>query len=341
MFIKQTNQLLNSITLTIDQNNGVICFIRKKNILKLRTKSNTATIMKYKTLGSISLLLLVAVLLFSCGSQKTEDKADSSDEFEQAETDLKDQIQEVVYEIPSPSEIPFLLEATGAEFNETLINDKDRADEYASRNDKASLNLGVYAADIGYLVSYDKVQEALNYMTSSKKLADNLGISGSFDAELIKRFESNLSRKDSLAFLLNETIKETENYLKDDNRNKLAALVITGSFIEGLYISTELIKTYPKDILPDDSRNLVLTPLIRVVLEQEKSLEDLVTMLGTIEKTDPVNQLIEGLRGLQEDYSSLNIEEQIKNNRADLVLTDETLTEITVKVAEIRNNITE
>ncbi|WP_185152798.1 hypothetical protein, partial [Fulvivirga aurantia] len=263
------------------------------------------------------------------------------DEFEQAESDLKGQIQEVVYEIPSPSEIPFLLEATGAEFNETLINDQNRADEYASRNDKASLNLGVYAADIGYLVSYDKVQEALNYMTSAKKLADNLGITGSFNSELIQRFESNLSRKDSLAYLLNETIKETENYLKDDSRNKLAALVITGSFVEGLYISTELIKTYPKDILPDDSRNLVLTPLIRVVLEQEKAIEDLVNMLGNIEQTDPVTDLLAGFKELQKDYESLNIEEQIKNNRADLVLSDETLIGITAKVADIRNGITE
>lgn len=298
--------------------------------------------MNYKTLGSISLSLLLVIGLVSCGSQQeSEDKTDTSEEFEQAESDLKGQIKDVVYEIPSPSEIPFLLEATGAEFNETLINDRNRVDEYATRNDKAALNLGVYAADIGYLVSYDKVQEALNYMTSAKKLADNLGISGSFDQTLIKRFENNLSRKDSLAYLLNETINETENYLKDDNRTKLAALVITGSFIEGLYISTELIKTYPKDILPDDSRNLVLTPLIRVVLEQEKALQDLVKMLETIEKTNPVDQLIGDLKGLEEKYAALNIQEQIKNNRADLVLSDETLSEITVKVAEVRNGITE
>lgn len=297
--------------------------------------------MNYKTLGSYSFALLIAVLLTACGSDKKENSDQTSEEFEKAETDLKEQIQEVVYEIPSPSEIPFLLEATGAEFNETLINDRNLADEYASRNDKASLNLGIYAADIGYLVSYDKVQEALNYMTSAKKLADNLGITGSFDQKLIERFESNLSRKDSLAYLLNATIQKTESYLKDDDRSKLAALVVTGSFVEGLYISTELIKTYPKDILPEDSRNLVLTPLIRVVLEQEKSLEDLVNMLGTVDQSQPVDQLLAGLKDLQADYKALNIEEQIKNNRADLILTDKTLTNITAKVAEIRNNITE
>lgn len=283
---------------------------------------------------------LIAVFLFSCSSS-TENESSSDEEFEEAESALEEQIKEVVYDIPSPSEIPFLLEATGAEYNETLINDLNKADNYSSRNDYSALNLGVYAADIGYLVSYDKVQEALNYMSSSKKLADNIGISGTFDQTMLERFEANLSEKDSLAYLLNETIQNTEKYLKGDNRDNLAALVITGSFIEGLYISTELIRTYPTDILPEDSRNLVLTPLIRVVLEQEKSLNELVKMLTSMEQTDPIASLVADLNELEEKYAALNIEEQIRNNRADLVLTDQTLTDITIKVAEIRNSITE
>ena len=284
----------------------------------------------------LSLVIMFVMALSSCGSEKKEDKKSSSEEFEQAESDLKEQIQEVVYEIPSPSEIPFLLEATGAEFNGSLIHDNNRAGEYMSLNDKAAINLGIYAADIGYLVSYDKVQESLTYMGTAKKLADNLGISGSFDVELIKRFEDNLSRKDSLALLLNNTIQETENYLKDDNRNRLAALIVAGSFIEGLYISTQLIKSYPKDILPEDSRNLVLTPLIRVVLEQQKAAQDLSNLLGTIDPSDPVNDLLTNLSLLIKNYGALNIEEQIKNNRADLVLSDKTLEDITTRVAEMR-----
>lgn len=297
--------------------------------------------MNLRNIGPVSLSLLLLVGLASCGPGQKEESSEASEEFDQAETELKEQIQEVVYDIPSPSEIPFLLEATGAEFNETLINDISSAESYASRNDKSAMNLGVYAADIGYLVSYDKVQEALNYMSSAKKLADNIGISGTFDQALISRFEENLSRKDSLAYLLNQTIQDTENYLKDEDRNKLAALVITGSFVEGLYISTQLIKTYPKDILPEDSRNLVLTPLIRVVLEQEKSLNDLVEMLGTIEQTEPVNEILAQLKELEGKYEELNIEEQIKNNRADLVLSDETLVDITNETAEIRDQMTE
>ena len=296
--------------------------------------------MNYTKLGSLFLSLTLVIVLFSCGSKKDEDQT-SSDEFDQAESELKEQIQEVIYEIPSPSEIPFLLEATGAEFNASLINDNNKVDEYASRHDKAALNLGVYATDVGYLVSYDKVQEALTYMSAAKKLADDLGVTGSFDERLIQRFESNLSQKDSLAHLLNTTIDETEKYLKDDARNKMSALIISGSFVEGLYISTALIESYPKDILPDDSRNLVLTPIIRVVLEQEKSVADLINLLEGLEQTETIEILIADFKSLQESYSALTIEEQIHNNRADLVLNDEILGNITVSVAKIRSDITE
>ena len=171
-------------------------------------------------------------------------------------------------------------------------------------------------------------------------MADNLGVIGSFDVEVLQRFEKNISNKDSLTKLLDKTIKETENYLADDNRNKLSAMVVTGSFVEGLYISTGLIRSYPKDLLPDDKRNLVLTPLIRVVLDQKKSVSDLVKMLSSVEQTEPVTTIIADLKALESAYNSLNIDEQIRNNKANLVLTDQNLIEITNIVERMRNHIT-
>ena len=297
--------------------------------------------MKYPSMTGKLLTLAIIIGLVSCGKQAANDEStENSEAFEQAENEVIDQIESVVYDIPSPSEIPFLLEATGAEFNESLINDIGKIGEYEITNDGAALNLGVYATDIGYLVSYEKVQEALTYMSSTKSLADHLGVSGSINVSLLERFEGNLSNKDSLAYILNEAIGETDQFLKNDDRTRMAALLITGSFIEGLFISTELIKTYPKDLLPEDSRNLVLTPLMRVILEQEKSLNDLIGLLETVEQAQPVGGIKGQLAELQELYTKLNIQEQIENNQSSLVLTDAILIDITTKVNEIRTSIT-
>jgi len=285
-------------------------------------------------------IVLLAAGLASCGSSSKDEKDKNSEEFNEANETLKKQIEDVVYNIPSPSEIPYLLQATVAEFNESLVNPRSKVDQYVTRTDKASLNLGVYAADIGYLSSYDKTQEAIDYLTSCKTLADNLGLIGTFDAEVIQKFEQNISNKDSLTHLLDKTIKRTESYLNDDNRNKLSSLVIAGSFIEGLYISTGVIRSYPKNILPDDKRNLVLTPIMRIVLEQRKSVTDLLKMLNAVDQTDPVTAIITELKSLEKAYAALNIEEQIKNNRADLVLTDKNLEEITNIVERLRKGIT-
>jgi hypothetical protein len=299
--------------------------------------------MKFKLSINFLISALLTFVLVSCGSSSS-DKDKNSEEFKEAEQEsLKQQIEEVVYNIPSPSEIPYLLQTTGAEFNQSLLNSKEKVDQYVTRTDKAALNLGIYAADIGYLSSYDKTQEAIDYLGSAKTLADNLGIIGAFDTEVLKKFEQNISNKDSLTHLLDQSIKKTELFLKDDSRNKLSALVVTGSFIEGLYISTGLIKTYPKNLLPDDKRYQVLTPLMRVVLQQKVSVGELLKMLtsSSVEQTDPVTNIVADLKALDEAYKKLNIEEQIKNNKADLILTDKNLEEITVIVERLRNGITQ
>ena len=285
------------------------------------------------------LSVFIVVGMGSCGSSGSENK--DSKEFEDAKDSLQEQIEEVIYNIPSPTEIPYLLQATGAEYNESLVNPRSKVDQYTTRTDKAALNLGVYAADIGYLTSYEKTQESIDYLNACKTLADHLGVIGTFDIGILKRFEANISNRDSLAALLNETVDQTEKFLKDDSRNKLAALVVSGSFVEGLHISTGLINSYPKNLLPDDARNQILTPIMQVVLNQKKSVTDLLKMLTAVEQTDPVSGMVADLQELEKAYSALNIEEQIHKNRADLVLTDKNLEQISAVVAKMRKSIVE
>lgn len=282
-------------------------------------------------------IFALTTVLVACGPSK--EKSSGSDEFSEAEKSMKEQITDVVYNIPSPTEIPYLLAATGAEYNASLINDKKKVSGYGSKTETAALNLGVYTADIGYLASYDKTQDAIEYINACKTLADNLGVMGSFDVDVLKKFEANVANKDSLASLLNATMRKADKFLKDDSRNKLAALIVTGSFVEGLYISTGLIKTYPKDLLSAKDRNLILTPLMSIVLKQKKSVGELLTVLSTVEQAEPITTLVADLQALKASYDALNIEEQIKNNRGDLALSDKNLADITARVEKLRADI--
>ncbi|MEX1238409.1 MAG: hypothetical protein WEB30_01780 [Cyclobacteriaceae bacterium] len=286
-------------------------------------------------------LIATFALAFASCSKSGEDKDQNSREFDEAEEGtISDEIEGLTNNIPPPTEIPYMLQATGAEFNQSLVNSREKVDQYTTQNDKAAMNLGVYAADIGYLTSYDKTQEAIDYLTACKTLSEGLGLIGTFDAELLEEFEKNISNKDSLTRMLDRTMKESEQFLREGNRKQLSALVVAGGFIEGLYIATGLIRTYPKDILPEDSRNVVLTPLMKVILDQKKSVSEMVKILDAAEESEMVKDIRADFRKLEETYQDLNIEEQIRNNRADLVLSDKNLEGIAAIVEKIRTRIT-
>ena len=294
--------------------------------------------MKIKSILNNTLSVLAFGVLIACGGKK-EDSSNESAEFDAAKEELKQQIEEVAYNIPSPTEIPYLIEATGADYNSNFLNPKESVDNYLSTFSKSAINLGVYAADIAYLSSYQQTQESLDYLQAIKQLADHLGVESALDQVVLKRFEDNIDAKDSLEVLINQSIDNVDKYLKDEQRNKVAALVIAGSFIEGIYISTALVNTYPKDLLPEDQRNIILTPVIKIILDQKNAIGEVVKLLKSVDQDEEVTQLVADFEALQKTYEALNIDEQIKNNRADLMLSDKTLHSITEIVKKIRARV--
>ena len=114
------------------------------------------------------------------------------------ENEVKEDLQKVLTDVPEPSEMPYQLKATGAEFDPKLPNPSGDVEKYKTTNNKAALNLGVYATDVGYVSVYEKVQNALDYIDATKNLGDKLGVTNAFDPEMRERFESNLSNIDTL-----------------------------------------------------------------------------------------------------------------------------------------------
>ncbi len=291
-----------------------------------------------KKLSNFAYLGLVLLFTYACGSGGGESTSEGEEDTTQA-TEVKENLQKVLTDVPEPSEMPYQLKATGAEFDEKLPNDPAQVDKYMTTNNKAALNLGVYATDVGYVSVYEKVQNAVNYIDAVKKLGDKLGVSSAFDPELRERFESNLSNIDTLTAIINEALQQSDQYLKDNERNSIAAMIFTGSFIEGLYVATQLVETYPDDLLPEEAKNEVLLGITRQITEQKQPLDDLLEALRSLEQEEDVTQLIEQLEALNQLYEDLDVEKQIADNRGDLILTDETIKGITAKVEEIRNQM--
>lgn len=290
-------------------------------------------------LSSKILLAIIFGLIVSCGSEKKKE-SDSAKEFDDAQGQMKEQLNKALLDIPSPSEIPYIIQGTGADFNPNIINSHQKYEDYTISAKKAAFNLGVYATDIGYLSSYGKTQEALNYMDVCLKLTETVGAKDAVDFNVLERFEKNLSNPDSLAIIIDQVIDNSDRYLQNNERTNIAALVIGGTFIEALYISTQIIDTYPKDMLPDDLRLQVLSPLVQMLAKQKDSLKDVISLLESVDDKEEWEQAtINSLTELYDNYTSFDPMGKISEGKGNEVLNDEVLSRLTIQVDSIRTNV--
>ncbi len=293
----------------------------------------------YYQLTSKILLAVVISVMIACGSDKKKD-AGAAKEFDAAQQQLKERIDRTIRDIPSPAEIPYIIQSTGADFNPNIVNDYKKYESYTISAKKAAFNLGVYATDIGYLSSYGRTQDALNYMDVCLKLTEAVGAQDAVDFAVLARFEKNLSIPDSLANIIDDVIANSDKYLQENNRNNIAALMISGTFIEALYISTQIIDTYPKDLLPDDMRLQILAPLVQNLVKQKESLRDVIDLLeGVDNKEDWEIATINSLQELYDNYTKFDPMGKISSGKGNEVLNDEVLSRLTAQVDSIRSTV--
>jgi len=232
----------------------------------------------------------------------------------------------------------------GADFNENVINSisAEKIAAYQKTFSDASLNLGVYATDIGYLTSYEQAEKALEYMGECQKLAAPVGVADAIDYGMISRFESNMDNKDSLATIINEVMQKAGDRLSELDELNSAALLLAGSWVEGIYISTQIVDQYPDD-LPEDVRNVLLSELVKIIMDQKTSLNDLIAVLNDVSGNDEVNNMIEELGKVKEIYDGelAEIETKIAENTGDFVLLPSTLDNLAAEVSRIRGTIIE
>ena len=300
--------------------------------------------MKFNQLKLSSLALAAAVLVSSCGggSSKEESSSDASSEFDAAKEQVAADVSKVLKDLPPPSEVPYLLMNAGAEFDASLINSIEKMESYQASESKAALNLGVYATDIGYLASYEKSEMALDYMGECQKLAAPVGVAEAIDYGMISRFESNMENKDSLAVIINEVMEKSGERLSELEELNSAALLLAGSWIEGVYISTSIVNNYPDD-LPEESRTLILEPLVKIVMDQKTSLYDLLQVMNDVPETEDVTSMRAELEKVKAIYDGelAEVEEQIANNTGEFVLQPSTLDNLSAEVSRIRGSIVE
>jgi hypothetical protein len=296
--------------------------------------------MKSFSLKAMSLLAVLAFLFSSCGGGGDQQESTSSnegDEFDEAKSQVISNINNVIKDLPPPSEVPYLLMATGTDFDASLVNSLEGIEKYSTPSTLAAINLGVYITDVGYLTSYEKAQETLEYVSACQRLSEDIGVASAMDMRLMSRFERNLNNKDSLKVLVDEVINRTSERLDAIDRMNVAGLVLAGSYVEGLYVSTKLIENFDED-LPA----LLLEPLIKIIIDQRPAVDDLLIVMEDLKGQEAIDKMTMDLNKIKDIYDTdlAEVSKAISENTGDLILTKDMLTTLTSTVTEVRNSYT-
>ncbi len=211
--------------------------------------------------------LLAFMSACATDGSKKDKGPDLSVEFGQDELEDLTRVKQIFYALPSPLETAMLIKASGATYNEELLNPVDNVSNYIT-NRSMALNLGIYTTDLSYASLFDQTQATIKYMATAKKLAEGLGVLDAIDNNTLQRLEDNINNRDVIMDIISETFMNSSSFLKENDREAVAAVMLVGGWLEGLYIALNLV----------DEKNLDKSKLVERIIDQKLSL-DVVMML--------------------------------------------------------------
>lgn len=298
--------------------------------------------MKIRNLFFLSAVLAIVTASSGCGSGSDQNATDGTEADSVETTAEPSSLIEVggqLFSIPSPIQTAILIKKVGSNYNNQILHNASKVNTYASNFEK-SLNLGIYGADLGYVTIYDQTQDAISYLGAVKKLASELGITNTFDQQLAERFERNIGKQDSILAMVSDAFKATDAYLKSNDRNDVAVLVLTGGWIESLYFSVKVAAQTAND------------DVISRIGAQKSTCNNIVKLLMPYYNNEEYTPLIDKLSELNEVFKQVEFSYTYKeptvdakkkvttiNSESDITVTDEQLKQISSMIEDMRNLI--
>lgn len=240
------------------------------------------------------LIIVFGIVLIVSGCKQSKKESEDAGDPPTKSEEKEDVIQELTtYPIPDAYEVTEMLQKAGASYILSLSNPANKVGNYISSAEKA-LNLGVYGSDLSYASTYMMKQETMKYLESSKKLIDDLEISTTFNTDYAKRVEDNLDDRDSLINIIGESFEDTWKYLVENEQDKLAIMVVSGSYIEGLYITSQIALTAADN-----------TSFLEIIAHQKKSLNTLIDIIDPIKDDADISGIFKSLNDLAKVYEDV------------------------------------
>jgi hypothetical protein len=261
----------------------------------------------------------------------TDDNLQDSTEYE----------SQTYYLIPSPEGLFSFIKDGKLKFSKEVLNPTNNIDNYIDTRSK-ELNFGIYSADLAYVASFNKYQESVDYLNTVRTLSDEIDISAVFDQNLIKRIDNIIDNQDSLLRVTSDSYISIVRYLESANRKKSLALIVTGGWVESIYVVVNLIDTYKQD-----------EKVINLLASQKHVVNNLFAYLEQLKFDESIQRTINDLQPLRNFYESLEVQKDesgqgittkgdkiVVGGTTKIIMTEDQFKTLKKEVTEIRNKIT-
>jgi hypothetical protein len=151
----------------------------------------------------------------------------------------------------------------------------------------------MHGVDMTYSYILGKEKDAINHLTVVEKITETLKIEDSFDFRIIKNLISHSGNLDSLITLTTLNLVNTHDYLSKKAEPTLGILILTGAWLESLYLICEAAKEQPNDLFDNH------------IVEQKIILDQLLLLLSFYEDDKKIRAFIEKFEGLQKIYDAI------------------------------------
>jgi hypothetical protein len=283
--------------------------------------------------------LAATLMLASCGGDKTESGDDLSGVDTLKTEVLTEPITETFFQVPSPGEMLTFIKMVGGKNNKNVsfLNSPDNQKFYTDSKSKA-VNFGIYTCDLSYCSIFEIGSEALKYFKTVKQLGDQIGVSSAIQPEVLKRLEGNLGNPDSLSVITDDIYFSSFETLENSKQGPTLSLVVSGGWLESLYIATSLAKYEAK------------SPVVERLADQKYTLDNLIEFLKKYESDANVASVLTQFTELQADFNKIGEKEVavVETKKAknvigggkELVITADEYKVIVEKIKAIRNSYT-
>lgn len=234
------------------------------------------------------------MILVSCNTQKKKESTDDPEGFQYAEMKSQQEaMEELIYAFPSPGDMLGRFDELGMTYRKELLNPASSAQHYISSKAKA-MNLGVYIADLAFLVMFSRISESADYLEATMMLSSDLNISNQEFEFLIEGAKNNMNNRDSIVAFSNELFYSIVEFFENNQQNKVIALIASGAYIEAMHIVFQSVNEYSPD-----------NELIRQLTELQYPMKNLLDHAKKVTDDPDVDEIIEEISSIMDTFNQL------------------------------------